>query len=183
MREKSCLDIARFFYENGIAFNVGNSPLFVNMFRSVGNYRRGLKAPTSYELSTSLLLKEEEKPKAIVAEVKKTWSQTGNITQVSSVFPKEGGGNVHYGAPPPSFCSIAQREGGGNLHSGAPPPWLEAIKGDRLELIAILNSFVSFSNKSGKSKLNPKRVGAAWAERERWRWRWRWRKKARLLCK
>ncbi|KAK4845297.1 hypothetical protein QYF36_003269 [Acer negundo] len=108
-----------------------------------------------------------------------------NITQVSSVFPKEGGGNVHYGAPPPWLGSIAQKEGGGNLHSGAPPPWLEAIEGDRLELIAILNSFVSFSNKSGKSKLNPKRVGAAWAERERWRWRWRWRwrKKARLLCK
>ncbi|KAK1571252.1 hypothetical protein Q3G72_014081 [Acer saccharum] len=79
MREKTCSDIARFFYENGIAFNVGNSPSFINMFRSVGNYGRGLKAPTSHELSTSLLLTEEEKTKAIVAKIKKTWSQTGSV--------------------------------------------------------------------------------------------------------
>ncbi|TXG54372.1 hypothetical protein EZV62_019628 [Acer yangbiense] len=72
-----------------------------------------------------------------------------NIAQVSSMVPKEAGGNVNSGAPPPWLGSIAQKEGGGNVHSGAPPPWLEATEGDRLELIPVLNSFVSSSNKSG----------------------------------
>ncbi|KAK3183126.1 hypothetical protein Dsin_030412 [Dipteronia sinensis] len=89
-----------------------------------------------------------------------------NIAQVSSTVPKEAGGNVNSGAPPPWLGSIAQKEGGGNVHSGAPPPWLEATGGDKLELIPVLNSFIS-SNKSGKSKLNPKRVGAAWAEKRK----------------
>ncbi|KAK2645468.1 hypothetical protein Ddye_020663 [Dipteronia dyeriana] len=47
MREKTCSDIARFFYENGTDFNVGNNPSFINVLRSVGNYGHGLKAPIS----------------------------------------------------------------------------------------------------------------------------------------
>ncbi|KAL5858793.1 hypothetical protein ACOSQ4_000089 [Xanthoceras sorbifolium] len=98
-----------------------------------------------------------------------------NISKVSSMVPKGAGGNVHSGAPPPwlhategdQLGSMAQKEVGGNVHSGAPPPWLEATDGDRLELKPVLRSFVSSSNKSGKSKLNPKRVGAAWAEKRK----------------
>ncbi|KAK2646513.1 hypothetical protein Ddye_021708 [Dipteronia dyeriana] len=37
---------------------------------------RGLKAPTTHELSTSLLLKAEGKTQAVVDEVNKTWSKT-----------------------------------------------------------------------------------------------------------
>ncbi|KAK3225991.1 hypothetical protein Dsin_005853 [Dipteronia sinensis] len=76
-RENTCLDIADFFYENGLAFNVASSPSFVKMLRSVGNYGRGLKSPTAYELSTSLLLKAEGKTQAVVEDVKKTWAKTG----------------------------------------------------------------------------------------------------------
>ena len=76
-RENTCMDIADFFYENGIAFNVASSPSFTKMIRSVGSYGRGLKPPTAYELSTSLLIKGESNTQAIVDEVKKTWSQTG----------------------------------------------------------------------------------------------------------
>ncbi|KAK2646644.1 hypothetical protein Ddye_021839 [Dipteronia dyeriana] len=76
-RENTCMDIARFFYENGLAFNVANSPSFTNMLRSVGNYGRGLKGPTAHELSTTLLMAEEANTQSIVAEVKKTWIQTG----------------------------------------------------------------------------------------------------------
>ncbi|GMH16729.1 hypothetical protein Nepgr_018570 [Nepenthes gracilis] len=58
-----------------------------------------------------------------------------------------------------------------NVHSGAPPPWFEATKDanescqwDRVGM----NSVVSRPSKSQKSsKLNPKRVGAAWAERRK----------------
>ncbi|KAJ0112186.1 hypothetical protein Patl1_01220 [Pistacia atlantica] len=66
-----------------------------------------------------------------------------NITQISSMAPQEAAGNVH---------------------SGAPPPWLEATEGDQLK--QVFSGFIS-SNKSGKSKLNPKRVGAAWAEKRK----------------
>ena len=37
-RNEVCLDIGRFFFENGISFNDFRSPSFVKMLRSVGNY-------------------------------------------------------------------------------------------------------------------------------------------------
>ena len=75
--EKTCLDIAEFFYENGLAFNVASSPSFVKMLHSAGSYGCGLKPPTAHELSTSLLPKVKGNTQAIVEEVKKTWSKTG----------------------------------------------------------------------------------------------------------
>ncbi|KAK1575038.1 hypothetical protein Q3G72_002040 [Acer saccharum] len=68
-RDKTCMDIGRFFFENGIAFNVAKSPSFINMCRSIGNFKRGLKPPTPYELGTTILNTEEENTKAIVANV------------------------------------------------------------------------------------------------------------------
>ncbi|KAF3436891.1 hypothetical protein FNV43_RR19644 [Rhamnella rubrinervis] len=59
---------------------------------------------------------------------------------------------------------------GGNVHSGAPPPWFEAIDDSQqdVQLKPVLGSLVSSSIKQGKSKkLNPKRVGAAWAEKRK----------------
>ncbi|KAK1588511.1 hypothetical protein Q3G72_024175 [Acer saccharum] len=75
-RDKTYMDIGRFFFENGIAYNVVKSPSFINMCRSIGNFGHGLKPPTPYELSTTILNAEEENTKAIVADVKKTWTQT-----------------------------------------------------------------------------------------------------------
>ncbi|KAK1559479.1 hypothetical protein Q3G72_014987 [Acer saccharum] len=74
--ENTCMDIADFFYENGIAFNVASSPSFTKMLRSVGSYGHGLKPLITYELSTSLLIVGEGNTQAIVDEVKKTLSQT-----------------------------------------------------------------------------------------------------------
>nr|KYP69554.1 Coiled-coil domain-containing protein 84 [Cajanus cajan] len=57
---------------------------------------------------------------------------------------------------------------GGNLHSGAPPPWVEATEVVQIYSKPVLGDPVSHSNKLGKSKkLNPKRVGAAWAEKRK----------------
>jgi hypothetical protein len=51
------------------------------------------------------------------------------------------------------------------VHTGA-PPWLEASEHDPKNLS--INSRGRPSSEKGKSrKLNPKRVGAAWAERRR----------------
>jgi hypothetical protein len=53
-----------------------------------------------------------------------------------------------------------------NVHTGAPPPWLEASENDPTN--GSLASHALPSSGKGKSrKLNPKRVGAAWAEKRR----------------
>ncbi|KAM3752021.1 hypothetical protein ACB098_04G156800 [Castanea mollissima] len=67
------------------------------------------------------------------------------------------------------ISTLAPEEAGGNVHTGAPPPWLEATEASQIDapLKPAAGSLVPL-NKSGKSKkLNPKRVGAAWAERRK----------------
>uniref|UniRef100_A0ACD5YDH9 Uncharacterized protein n=2 Tax=Avena sativa TaxID=4498 RepID=A0ACD5YDH9_AVESA len=53
-----------------------------------------------------------------------------------------------------------------NVHTGAPPPWLEASEHDPKNGLLANHAFSS-SGKGKSRKLNPKRVGAAWAERRR----------------
>ena len=76
-RNKVCLDIGRFFFENGIAFNVARSPAFINMLRSVGDYGHGFKVPSMHEMRTWILEEEYNTTTKIVDEIKKTWPQTG----------------------------------------------------------------------------------------------------------
>ncbi|KAL6570316.1 hypothetical protein OROMI_014830 [Orobanche minor] len=52
------LDIGRCFFENGIPFNVVSTPSFINMCRSLGNFGRDSKPPTTYELSAWILDEE-----------------------------------------------------------------------------------------------------------------------------
>lgn len=65
--------------------------------------------------------------------------------------------------------SIAPAENNaGNVHSGAPPPWFETTEGVQVHSKPVSRDLASRSNKSGKhKKLNPKRVGAAWAEKRK----------------
>lgn len=76
-RENVCLDIGRFVFENGLPFHIASSPSFANMIRSVGDYGRGLKPPSSYELKTWILTEEVNTTTKMVDEVKKTWPSTG----------------------------------------------------------------------------------------------------------
>ncbi|TXG49006.1 hypothetical protein EZV62_024881 [Acer yangbiense] len=71
------LDVGRFFFENGIPFNVASSPSFVSMLRSVGDYGRGYKAPSPHDLSSWVLQTEVETTRKIVEDVRKTWKATG----------------------------------------------------------------------------------------------------------
>ncbi|XP_020210727.1 TITAN-like protein isoform X2 [Cajanus cajan] len=79
------------------------------------------------------------------------------------------GGSSHQGLPLLIPISSGHTESaGGNLHSGAPPPWVEATEVVQIYSKPVLGDPVSHSNKLGKSKkLNPKRVGAAWAEKRK----------------
>ncbi|MCL7028815.1 hypothetical protein MKW94_009019, partial [Papaver nudicaule] len=58
-----------------------------------------------------------------------------------------------------------------NVHAGAPPPWFDTVEESQLlhKTAGVSeNDISSSSRKSVKSqKLNPKRVGAAWAERRK----------------
>ncbi|XP_062089765.1 uncharacterized protein LOC133796311 [Humulus lupulus] len=77
MRNKVCMDIGRCFFENALPFHLAKSLSFINMCRSIGNYGRGLKSPSMYELRTWILKEEIKTTDAIVEDVKKTWPQTG----------------------------------------------------------------------------------------------------------
>ncbi|PIA30425.1 hypothetical protein AQUCO_05600109v1 [Aquilegia coerulea] len=76
-RNQVCLDIGRFFFENGLSFNAARSPSFHNMLRSVGSYGRGLKSPSIYELRMWILQQEVKTTDEMIEEVKKTWQKTG----------------------------------------------------------------------------------------------------------
>ncbi|KAG8388501.1 hypothetical protein BUALT_Bualt02G0132200 [Buddleja alternifolia] len=66
------------------------------------------------------------------------------------------------------ISSTSQQAIQGNVHTGAPPPWFDATKGSQLDLTCKPEVSDLASSKAGKSsKLNPKRVGAAWAERRK----------------
>lgn len=67
------------------------------------------------------------------------------------------------------ISTSSPEEARGNVHSGAPPPWLEATEGSQINVqLTPASGSLGFPNKSGKSKnLNPKRVGAAWAEKRK----------------
>ncbi|KAK4256946.1 hypothetical protein QN277_006602 [Acacia crassicarpa] len=71
------------------------------------------------------------------------------------------------GLPDPSAITLGYSENvGSNVPSEAPPPWL--TDGLYIHYEGISGDLVPLLNKSGKSqKLNPKRVGAAWAERRK----------------
>ncbi|KAL6601235.1 hypothetical protein ACP70R_007119 [Stipagrostis hirtigluma subsp. patula] len=95
-----------------------------------------------------------------------------------STHPETKGGQatiLSNGLNPSISCSVhvQQNHPGGNfnkgskanVHTGAPPPWLETSENDPKKLL--FSSSLPSSKKGKSSKLNPKRVGAAWAERRR----------------
>lgn len=71
----------------------------------------------------------------------------------------------------PSITQISltfQEDSLGNVHSGAPPPWFNVAEKSQLDFISNPGRSDPFPpNQKKKSKLNPNRVGAAWAERRR----------------
>lgn len=48
-RENACEFVCDFFYENGLSFNVGNSPSFTKMLAAVGKFGPDFKGPTYHE--------------------------------------------------------------------------------------------------------------------------------------
>ncbi|CAI8598816.1 unnamed protein product [Vicia faba] len=64
LREEACIEIASFFYNNAIAFNVAKSEEFQKMLELVSRHGLGFKAPSYHEIRTKYLkYKMEEKKK------------------------------------------------------------------------------------------------------------------------
>ncbi|KAK6153230.1 hypothetical protein DH2020_012869 [Rehmannia glutinosa] len=77
-------------------------------------------------------------------------------------------GSVYSGVRIANGENISPEDIIGNVHTGAPPPWFDATKGNQLDVALKSEQSDLVSSKAGKSsKLNPKRVGAAWAERRK----------------
>lgn len=55
LREEACQDIALFFYNNAIPFNVANSEEYKKMFESVARHGLGFKPPSYHEVRVKYL--------------------------------------------------------------------------------------------------------------------------------
>nr|XP_007147219.1 hypothetical protein PHAVU_006G105700g [Phaseolus vulgaris]ESW19213.1 hypothetical protein PHAVU_006G105700g [Phaseolus vulgaris] len=76
-REDGCQEMARFFYNNAIPFNVANSEEFKRMVELIGRHGPGLKSPSYHEIRVKYLKQEVENTKHIVEEHKLVWKKTG----------------------------------------------------------------------------------------------------------
>jgi hypothetical protein len=108
----------------------------------------------------------------------KECSAAGNVNNgvTYQVYQDKRGANGETSSP--GFHNLTQissrirEETDGNVHSGAHPPWLDAVERNQADVrlkpgLGMSNTVLTVG-KSGKStKLNPKRVGAAWAERRK----------------
>jgi len=77
MRDKACADIARFFYDAGIAFNAATYPSFKGMIQSIGQYGAGMKEPSMHEIRVPLLKNEVEATLKEMENHKKEWVEKG----------------------------------------------------------------------------------------------------------
>ncbi|KAI3995730.1 hypothetical protein MKX01_007209 [Papaver californicum] len=76
-RENTCEFVCDFFYENGLSFNVMNSPSFIKMLVAVGQFGPDFKGPTYHELRVSFLKKKVLAIGEWIDEFKVHWKNYG----------------------------------------------------------------------------------------------------------
>ncbi|CAN7050566.1 unnamed protein product, partial [Brassica rapa subsp. trilocularis] len=77
LSDKVCGGIARWFYDDGIAFNAASHDSFKKMTELIRQYGMGLKPPSMYELRFSLLQKEVTNVQAELVPNKEEWAVKG----------------------------------------------------------------------------------------------------------
>lgn len=77
LREEACQDIALFFYNNAIPFNVANSEEYKKMFESVARHGLGFKPPSYHEVRVKYLKLAVEKTNHSLEEHKDFWKKSG----------------------------------------------------------------------------------------------------------
>jgi Protein of unknown function (DUF 659) len=91
-KDRACEYIAQWFYEVGIPHNAVTLPNFDLMLEAIGDYGRGLKGPTMYELNGSLLQKRKKKIQEVLVKHKETWELTGCSIMTDAWIDKKGRG-------------------------------------------------------------------------------------------
>lgn len=76
-RARTIQCIARFFYRNGIDFNVVRSKSFKMMVEAIGNYGSDLKAPSYHEMTVPFLKKEMGQTKEMSKGLREEWVRFG----------------------------------------------------------------------------------------------------------
>ncbi|XP_059063854.1 uncharacterized protein LOC131856294 [Cryptomeria japonica] len=76
-REAVDAAIGRFFYANGISFNVARCPFYEEMVRAINKAPAGYKPPGYEKLRTTLVDKEKSRLKEQTAPLKRVWAQEG----------------------------------------------------------------------------------------------------------
>ncbi|KAL6341723.1 hypothetical protein AAG906_037967 [Vitis piasezkii] len=69
--------VARFFYADGLDFNIVNSPYFLEMTKAIAAFGPGYEPPTTEKLSDLFLSKEKAKIEKAMALVRESWPHTG----------------------------------------------------------------------------------------------------------
>ncbi|XP_035845963.1 uncharacterized protein LOC110944107 [Helianthus annuus] len=77
LRDKVCIEIARWFYDAGIPFHEATYGSFHIILEVVAQFGPGFRAPTMYELRVPLLTKEVEDTKLEINNHKKEWAAKG----------------------------------------------------------------------------------------------------------
>ncbi|KAI5433296.1 hypothetical protein KIW84_020540 [Lathyrus oleraceus] len=76
LREEACLEIASFFYNNDMAFNVAKSVEFQKTLEMVSRHGLGFKSPSYHEIRTKYLKHKMEEKKKVIEKHKLIWEKT-----------------------------------------------------------------------------------------------------------
>ena len=76
-REEVCENIASFFYNNAIPFNVARTEEFAKMFESVAKHGPGFKPPSYHEIRVKYLRKKYDSTMQDIEEHKSYWKKFG----------------------------------------------------------------------------------------------------------
>ncbi|KAI7752799.1 hypothetical protein M8C21_021751, partial [Ambrosia artemisiifolia] len=77
LRDKACIEIAKWFYDAGIPSNAATYDSFNTMIEAIGQIGPGMKPPTMYELGVPLLNEQVKEVDNQVNEHKKEWANKG----------------------------------------------------------------------------------------------------------
>jgi hypothetical protein len=91
-RDRACEYICQFFYEAGIAHNTVTLPSFAHMVEAIGAFGRGLRGPSSYEMSGPFLKKCKEKVLDRFKSHQESWQLTGCTIMTDAWTDRKGRG-------------------------------------------------------------------------------------------
>ncbi|XP_039855193.1 uncharacterized protein LOC120713269 [Panicum virgatum] len=91
-RDRACEYICQFFYEASIPHNTVTLPSFDHMLEAIGEFGRGLRGPSPYEMSGPFLQKRKKKVLDGFKNHKESWELTGCTVMTDAWTDRKGRG-------------------------------------------------------------------------------------------